>query len=93
MTQLCLNRAGVPTDRSGPARRGCLRCPGRRLSSRPSGWASARSGDGRLLTSEGFGHSTAANADPCINNAVAGYLVTGTLPAKGTICPAPAPLA
>jgi pimeloyl-ACP methyl ester carboxylesterase len=44
--------------------------------------------NGRLLTSQGFGHSTSTNADPCINNAVAGYLVTGVLPAKGTVCPA-----
>lgn len=47
--------------------------------------------NGRLLTSAGFGHATANKADPCINDAAAAYLVNGTLPAKGTVCPAVTP--
>jgi pimeloyl-ACP methyl ester carboxylesterase len=46
---------------------------------------------GRLLVWDGYGHVSANRSIPCVNNAAAAYLVSGTLPATGTICPAQAP--
>lgn len=49
---------------------------GRRLQERPLG--------GVLLTVDGDGHTIAAtDANPCVNDAVAGYLVEHRLPAEG----------
>jgi pimeloyl-ACP methyl ester carboxylesterase len=43
---------------------------------------------GRLLVWDGYGHVSANRSIPCVNNAAAAYLVNGTLPATGTVCPA-----
>ncbi|MEH1128330.1 alpha/beta hydrolase [Micromonospora sp. CPCC 206061] len=45
-----------------------------------------------LLTYEGWGHGSYART-PCIDNAVDAYLVSLTLPAPGTSCPAAEPFA
>ncbi|MCW6007601.1 alpha/beta hydrolase [Micromonospora sp. CPCC 205371] len=45
-----------------------------------------------LLTYEGWGHGSYART-PCIDNAVDAYLVSLTLPAPGTSCPAAQPFA
>jgi len=44
-------------------------------------------GDARLLTADGDGH-TAYFSNSCVRADVNRYLITGTLPAKGTVCPA-----
>jgi pimeloyl-ACP methyl ester carboxylesterase len=43
---------------------------------------------GVLLTWNGQGHTAYLQGSACINNAVDAYLVKGTLPAAGTVCPA-----
>ena len=55
----------------------------------PYEWAQSLAGQltsGRLLTREGFGH-TGYGESTCINEAVDLYLVNGTVPAEGTVCP------
>ena len=55
----------------------------------PSSWAQALTRDltgARLLTRDGDGH-TAYGRSGCIRAAVDSYLVSRTLPAKGTLCP------
>jgi pimeloyl-ACP methyl ester carboxylesterase len=49
--------------------------------------ASAKLLDGRLLSYAGWGH-TAYSRSTCVNNHVNSYLLTGALPAAGTVCPA-----
>ena len=39
----------------------------------------------RLLTSDSWGHTAYGTSD-CVTDAIVGYLVAGTLPAKGTVC-------
>jgi pimeloyl-ACP methyl ester carboxylesterase len=54
----------------------------------PYEWAkalAAQLSSGRLLTREGFGH-TGYGESECVNDAVDAYLVSGTLPAEGTVC-------
>ena len=43
---------------------------------------------GVLLTWNGQGHTAYLRGSDCIDNAVDAYLVKGTLPAAGTVCPA-----
>jgi pimeloyl-ACP methyl ester carboxylesterase len=50
----------------------------------------------RLLTVDGYGHTTANNPSTCAINAAVAYTVNGTLPAPGAVCqqdinPFPAP--
>jgi pimeloyl-ACP methyl ester carboxylesterase len=40
-----------------------------------------------LLLWDGFGHVSGTRGNPCINDAVATYLVDGTLPQEGIVCP------
>jgi hypothetical protein len=54
----------------------------------PYEWAKALASQlasGRLLTRDGFGHTGYGDSD-CINTDVDAYLVSGTLPAEGTVC-------
>lgn len=54
----------------------------------PYEWSKSLAGQlasGRLLTREGFGH-TGYGESECVNRAVDAYLVSGTLPAEGTVC-------
>ena len=39
-----------------------------------------------LLTYRGDGHTAYGNGSACIDKAVSGYLLTGTMPAPGTVC-------
>ena len=39
-----------------------------------------------LLTFRGDGHTAYGSGSPCIDSAVSGYLLTGALPAAGTVC-------
>jgi pimeloyl-ACP methyl ester carboxylesterase len=41
----------------------------------------------RLLTVEGYGHTAFLNPSACASAAEVAYLVDGTLPAEGTVCP------
>ena len=41
---------------------------------------------GRLLTYDGDGHTAFGGRSSCIDDAVAAYLVAGSLPAVGTTC-------
>jgi pimeloyl-ACP methyl ester carboxylesterase len=43
--------------------------------------------DGHLLTVEGFGHTELINPSRCAQHHVAVYLIAGTLPPDGTVCP------
>ena len=50
----------------------------------------------RLLTVDGYGHTTTSNPSTCVIAATVSYTVTGALPAPGTVCqqdlnPFPAP--
>lgn len=40
----------------------------------------------RLLTVDGFGHTTLLNPSDCANRHESAYLIDGTLPPKGTVC-------
>lgn len=40
----------------------------------------------RLLTVNGFGHTTLLNPSDCANRHISSYLIAGTLPAAGTAC-------
>jgi pimeloyl-ACP methyl ester carboxylesterase len=40
-----------------------------------------------LLTVDGYGHTQLLNPSGCANDAMFAYLVDGTLPAEGTVCP------
>lgn len=44
----------------------------------------------RLLTSDSFGHTAYGTSD-CVTNAVDRYLLSGALPARGTVCVGPQP--
>ncbi|HWO62416.1 MAG TPA: alpha/beta hydrolase [Umezawaea sp.] len=41
---------------------------------------------GRLLTYRGEGHTGFLNSKQCVSDHIVAYLVTGTLPAEGTVC-------
>jgi pimeloyl-ACP methyl ester carboxylesterase len=41
----------------------------------------------RLLTVDGYGHSALLNPSDCASQYVSDYLVDGTLPPEGTVCP------
>ena len=43
--------------------------------------------DGHLLTVDGFGHTALLNPSRCAQDYVASYLIDGTLPPEGTVCP------
>ncbi|MCC9310506.1 alpha/beta hydrolase [Kitasatospora sp. RB6PN24] len=40
-----------------------------------------------LLTRQGEGHAAFGSGNPCVDRALDGYLVSGTVPARGTSCP------
>jgi hypothetical protein len=40
----------------------------------------------RLLTVHGYGHTALLNPSTCANEAMAAYLIEGTLPSKGKVC-------
>jgi hypothetical protein len=40
----------------------------------------------RLLTVDGYGHTTGSNPSTCAINDVVNYTLTGALPAPGAIC-------
>lgn len=40
----------------------------------------------RLLTVDGYGHTTLLNPSACANNYESAYLIGGTLPPAGTVC-------
>ncbi|MER5491073.1 alpha/beta hydrolase [Streptomyces sp. NPDC002490] len=44
-------------------------------------------GVGVELTYRGQGHGAYDSGDPCVREAVDGYLLNGTVPPKGTVCP------
>jgi pimeloyl-ACP methyl ester carboxylesterase len=48
-------------------------------------------GNARLLTMEGDGHTAYGGNSPCIDSATDSYLVSGSLPAEGTVCPQEVP--
>jgi pimeloyl-ACP methyl ester carboxylesterase len=48
-------------------------------------------GNARLLTMDGDGHTAYGGNSACIDSAADSYLVAGTLPAKGTVCPQDVP--
>ena len=55
----------------------------------PYVWAQALSRQlttSTLLTYRGDGHTAYGNGSRCVDDAVTGYLLTGTLPAAGTVC-------
>jgi pimeloyl-ACP methyl ester carboxylesterase len=41
----------------------------------------------RLLTVDGYGHSALLNPSRCASQHVSDYLIDGTLPPEGTVCP------
>jgi hypothetical protein len=41
----------------------------------------------RLLTVDGSGHTALLNPSDCASRYVSDYLVDGTLPPEGTVCP------
>ncbi len=41
----------------------------------------------RLLTVRGYGHTAILNPSACANAAISAYLISGTLPPKGKVCP------
>lgn len=47
--------------------------------------------DARLLTVDGFGHTVFLNPSGCAARAQVAYLLDGTLPAPGTVCPQDTP--
>lgn len=54
-------------------------------------------GNARLLTFDADGHGAATSFDPCVLQAVVGYVIAGVVPAEGAVCvqqgePFPAPL-
>jgi pimeloyl-ACP methyl ester carboxylesterase len=48
--------------------------------------ASHRLGNAVLLTLQGYGHTSEADASTCLDDAVTQYLVTTTTPPAGTVC-------
>jgi len=55
----------------------------------PYAWAKSLATElesGRLLTYDGRGHTAYTRGSRCIDRAVDAYLVSGTLPAEGTVC-------
>lgn len=55
----------------------------------PYAWSESlveKLGNARLLTNDGWGHTAYVSGDPCIKDAVDGYLVSGTLPEQDTTC-------
>jgi fermentation-respiration switch protein FrsA (DUF1100 family) len=55
----------------------------------PYPWALALSrqlSSGTLLTRDGDGHTSYGQGNTCIDSAVDGYLLTGTMPKAGTRC-------
>jgi pimeloyl-ACP methyl ester carboxylesterase len=48
-------------------------------------------GNARLLTMDGDGHGAYGENSSCINSATDSYLVSGVLPAQGTVCPQEVP--
>ncbi|MFI7484055.1 alpha/beta fold hydrolase [Kocuria sp. M1R5S2] len=56
----------------------------------PYAWSEALAGQldaARLLTYEGWGHTAYTSGDPCVQEAVDGYLLEGELPPEGATCP------
>jgi pimeloyl-ACP methyl ester carboxylesterase len=43
--------------------------------------------DARLLTVHGYGHTALLNPSACANAAIVAYVIDGTLPRDGTVCP------
>lgn len=43
-------------------------------------------GNARLLTFDADGHGAGTTFDPCVLQAIVGYIFEGTLPAKGAVC-------
>lgn len=43
--------------------------------------------DAHLLTVEGYGHTELLNGSSCADDHIVAYLVSGTLPPAGTVCP------
>jgi pimeloyl-ACP methyl ester carboxylesterase len=43
--------------------------------------------NGRLLTVAGYGHTELLNPSRCANNAITAYILSGTLPPTGLVCP------
>ena len=41
----------------------------------------------RLLTVDGYGHTALTNSSTCAYERVSRYVVDGTLPPPGTVCP------
>jgi pimeloyl-ACP methyl ester carboxylesterase len=78
--------APLTADGVGPV----LVVGGREDSQTPYPWAEAMTAelsDARLLTREGVGHGSYRASGACIDTAVDGYLLEGTLPAENTVCP------
>ncbi|MFW3172157.1 alpha/beta hydrolase [Geodermatophilus sp. CPCC 206100] len=48
-------------------------------------------GNARLITMDGDGHTAYGGNSACIDSATDSYLVTGTLPPEGTVCPQEVP--
>ena len=48
-------------------------------------------GNARLLTMDGDGHTAYGRNSPCIDGAAESYLIGGSLPAEGTVCPQQVP--
>ena len=40
----------------------------------------------RLLTLDGYGHTSNADPSACVNSAITAYLVNLSLPPRGTVC-------
>jgi pimeloyl-ACP methyl ester carboxylesterase len=62
----------------------------RRDPATPAHWARALAGElepGVLLEYDGDGHTAYSNGSACVDQAVDRYLLTGTAPADGTVCP------
>ncbi|MEV6828934.1 alpha/beta hydrolase [Amycolatopsis sp. NPDC051102] len=59
----------------------------------PYAWsqAAARQSGSTLLTYDGWGHGAYFKNSPCVTKATDDYLITGTLPARGTHCAAVEP--
>jgi hypothetical protein len=50
-------------------------------------------GNATLLTMDGDGHTAFGGNSACIDSATGSYLVTGTVPPEGTVCPQEVPFA
>jgi pimeloyl-ACP methyl ester carboxylesterase len=67
---------------------------GTRDSQTPFAWAQELTqelGNARLLTFDGYGHVSYQTENTCIREKVDAFLITGALPARGTVCTQPKP--